>query len=164
MPFVPFGEWLPDQPDFANPGAAVIQNVVPRTKQSYGPMASPAAYSSALTARCQGSYSTRDAAGNVYVFAADANRLYLLKFGSTSFVDVSKTTGGPYLTPALPDGFWSATSFGLRTAIPATWSMLTVRSLSVNQYVGAPPQARMDRSRQPITVGRVRSQVGITTR
>ena len=48
MPFVPFGEWLPDQPDFANPGAAVVQNVVPRTKQSYGPMASPAAYSSAL--------------------------------------------------------------------------------------------------------------------
>ena len=41
---------------------------------------------------------------------------------------------------------------------------MTVRSLSVSQYVGAPPKARIARSTQAITVGRVRSQVAITTR
>ena len=48
--------------------------------------------------------------------------------------------------------------------MPATWSIVTVRSLSVSQYVGAPPKARMARSKQATTVGSVRSQVGITTR
>jgi hypothetical protein len=114
MPLVPFGEWLPDQPDFNNPGAATITNVVPRTKGSYGPMSSPVAYSGALTGRCQGTYSARDPAGNVYVFAGDASRLYLLQAGATSFADVSKSAGGPYAVGAPPVGFWSSTSFGAR--------------------------------------------------
>src|SRR3954453_9892932 len=42
---------------------------------------------------------------------------------------------------------------GWRTAIPAMWPLDTVRSLSVNQYVGTPPNMRIDPSRQAITVG-----------
>ncbi len=41
---------------------------------------------------------------------------------------------------------------------------MTVRSLSVNQYVGTPPNTRIARSKQPITVGIVRSHTGNTTR
>ncbi len=43
-------------------------------------------------------------------------------------------------------------------------STVTVFSLSVNAYVGAPPKRRSVVSRQPSSVGSVRSQVGTTTR
>src|SRR4051794_29122593 len=53
---------------------------------------------------------------------------------------------------------------GCRTATPATCSTVTVFSLSVNRYDGTPPIRRNVVSRQATSVGRVRSQVGITTR
>ena len=34
---VPFGSWLPDLPDYANPGATVAKNVVPAVN-NYGPL------------------------------------------------------------------------------------------------------------------------------
>lgn len=182
MAFFPIGEWLPDQPDFNNPGATIIKNVVPRTAQSYGPMPSLAAAYGALTARCQGAYALRVDGTTSYVFAGDQRRLYKLVAGSADFTDISRiasftasisattmtvsaisagvitvgdtlsgtgvaadTTvtalgsgtggigtytvsasqtvsseamtssgGGPYSTAAVPDGFWSATSFGSR--------------------------------------------------
>ena len=43
-------------------------------------------------------------------------------------------------------------------------STVTVFSLSVNAYVGAPPTRRSVASRQPSSVGKVRSHVGSTTR
>jgi len=52
----------------------------------------------------------------------------------------------------------------LRTAIPATWPTVTVFSLSVSTWVGAPPNARKVASKQAINVGSVRSQQAITTR
>lgn len=41
---------------------------------------------------------------------------------------------------------------------------VTVRSLSVSAYVGLPPKRRSVSSRQAMTVGIVRSKVGMTTR
>ena len=43
-------------------------------------------------------------------------------------------------------------------------STVTVFSLSVNAYAGAPPNRRNAVSKQASNVGRVRSQAGITTR
>src|SRR5713101_8264847 len=105
MAIEPFGEWLPDQPDFGNPGAKTIKNVIPLTKQSYGPMPTPQVYSGALTARCQGSYSFLDAGEAVHIFAGDATKLYHLTAGSApSFTDVSRLAGGAYATgsPIVP--------------------------------------------------------------
>lgn len=53
---------------------------------------------------------------------------------------------------------------GCLTGIPATRSTVTVLSLSVNAYVGAPPIALNVASRHEISVPSVRSNVGITTR
>jgi hypothetical protein len=53
---------------------------------------------------------------------------------------------------------------GLRTAIPATCSVVTVFSLSVNRYVGAPPRRRSVTSRAAITLGEVLSRIANTTR
>lgn len=114
MALLPFGEWLPDQPDFANSGAKTITNVVPLTRQSYGPMAAASAFSSALSARAQGFYALKDDDGAPHLFAGDAGRLYTLAGAATVWTDASKTAGGPYSTPGPTDGCWSITSFGKR--------------------------------------------------
>src|SRR5437660_12635811 len=77
--FMPFGEWLPDQPNFNNPGAKTIKNVIPVTAQSYGPMPTPQIYSGPLTARCQGAYGFLDDGEALHVFARDAKRLYQMR-------------------------------------------------------------------------------------
>lgn len=121
MPILPFGEWLPDQPDFGNPGATTIKNVIPLTQQSYGPMPTPQVYSGALTARCQGAYAFIDDSGGIHIFAGDATKLYQLTAGSApNFSDISRTLGGAYATgspirPLIPTApSWSMTSFGNR--------------------------------------------------
>lgn len=114
MPVVtlPFAEFAPDQFPLGSPGAAVVTNVVPRTATTYGPMPSAAAaYSGALSARCIGSYTMKDTSRNVFVFAGDATKLYLLKAGSTNFLDIS---GAVYTGAPWPDTQWAFTSFGLR--------------------------------------------------
>lgn len=121
MAFLPFGEWLPDQPDYANPGAATIKNVIPLTAQSYGPMPTPQVFSGALTARCQGAYAFLDDSQGAHIFAGDATKLYQLTAGSSpNFSNISRSVGGAYSTgspinpivPLAPS--WALTSFGKR--------------------------------------------------
>jgi hypothetical protein len=88
--FVEFGEYLPDLPDFQNPGATVAKNVIPSGK-SYQPFLSPTVYSNALSARCQGAVSTKDKDGNTVNFAGDAAKLY--KSASAVYSDVSLAGG-----------------------------------------------------------------------
>ncbi len=96
------GEWLPDLPDYQNPGALTAKNVLP-LGASYGPFPSQVVYSNALDARCQGAVSTRDSAGNTVNFAADATKLY--KMTTASYADVSKVGG--YTTNAEEDWFFT---------------------------------------------------------
>lgn len=116
MPIVtlPIGEWAPDLFPIGSPGAATITNVVPRTPTTYGPMPTPTVYSAALTGRAIGSYTIRDTAKNVFVFAGDETKLYLLKAGSTTFADVTRLAGPAYAGQPWPDTQWAFTSFGLR--------------------------------------------------
>src|SRR6185437_1467066 len=104
--FVPCGEWLPDQPEFQNPGAGTITNVYPRTQQSYGPVQGLSSILNALTARCQGAKGLRDSSGNGFVFAGDATKLYLAGSGASSWSNVS---GGTYTISA--DEFWNTVQF-----------------------------------------------------
>src|SRR5438105_4475202 len=53
---------------------------------------------------------------------------------------------------------------GCRTAMRAMWSSVSVFSLSLNPYVGAPPKRRRVVSMQAMTVGNVLSRTGTTTR
>lgn len=116
MPIIPFPEWAPDQPDFNPPGSSVIRNCTPLTAKSYGPMPTPQPYSqNTLDARCQGSYSIKDAADAVYIFAGDQTKLYMIPPSAEAFVDASRTTGGAYGTlPVSSGGAWSMTAFGKR--------------------------------------------------
>lgn len=103
---VEFGEWLPDLPDFNNPGITEAKNVIPGSS-SYLPWNTGEVYSlNALDARCQGAFAAKDKSGVTYNFAGDASKLYSLQSGS--YTDVSRTAG--YSTEA--DSFWSFSQFG----------------------------------------------------
>lgn len=110
MVTVPLGEWLPDQPEFENPGSSTMTNVIPRTAKSYGPAPALSAVTGALTARCQGAAYVRDNASNVWGFAGDATHLYKNVSGSTAWVDVSKASN--YTTNT--DERWNFLAFGER--------------------------------------------------
>ncbi len=72
---VPFGPWMPDLPDFANPGATEAKNVIPALN-SYRPLPNLSAATDALTARARGSAAAQDTSNNTYMYAGDATKLY----------------------------------------------------------------------------------------
>lgn len=107
MPLFPFGEWLPDQAAFDNPGSSNILNVFPRTTGSYGPFASmTAAGLGALNLRCQGGSGFRDSAGNSYDFAGTGTKIYR----ATSSGGWSDVSGGVF-TIAVEEQ-WRTAQFG----------------------------------------------------
>lgn len=107
---IPLGAWLPDEPQFQNPGSSNILNAVPRTPSSYGPAPQISPVSGALVARAQGGVFVRDKSANVWGFAGDATKLYKNTGASTNWIDVSKTGG----YTADPQGSWVFTQFGER--------------------------------------------------
>lgn len=141
METVPVGEWLPDQPDLANPGATEAKNVIP-WKDSYKSFPSLSEQSAnALGDRCQGAYFARDNSGNVYNFAGDETKLYL--YQQSSYSDVSRASGGAYSTPS--DGDWEFTQWG-ETVIAVNGSnaaqVATLGSGLFSALGGSPPVAR----------------------
>lgn len=111
MAFIPFNEYLPDQPDYQNPGSNLLQNVLPKTSQSYGPFPSLTVVGGALTARCQGAYAMQDASGNVRIFYGDATNLYLQDPGNVTPYNVNKAAT-TYTTGSTER--WSMCLFGQR--------------------------------------------------
>ena len=64
---LPFGEWLPDQPDHLNPGSTVATNVY-HAQSSYKPVKGLVAYSGAsnVTQNAKGAGSFRDNTNTVF--------------------------------------------------------------------------------------------------
>lgn len=123
---IPFGEWLPDRADFANPGATEALNVIP-SADGYRPFPAFSAVSTnALTARCQGAVAASDTSGNVYLYAGDAASLYRLP-PSLAWADVSRSGG--YSTAA--DSFWEFAQFG--NQLIATNYNDPVQEITVNE-------------------------------
>lgn len=110
--FLPVAECSPDQPDFQNPGSSLVQNVLPRTGQSYGPFPSISPVATALTARCQGAYSMIDTSGNARNFFGDATKLYRMTPSDAGPVDITRASGGAYAVGSTER--WSMTLFGSR--------------------------------------------------
>lgn len=101
---IPFGDYLPDLPDFENPGATVATNVLPHQK-SYLPWPSQSVYSSAIDARARGAILARDKDDNVYNYVGNATKLYRLV--TTTQTDASLA---PYTTGA--EERWSFAQWG----------------------------------------------------
>ena len=101
---VPFGEWLPDQPENLNPGAITANNVY-FAQNSYKRFPSLVNYSSNnIGSDSRGAGSFRDNAGNVYNFVANNTDIYQLDAGAFT----SRKSG---LTGANND-FWTFTQYG----------------------------------------------------
>ena len=79
---LPFGEWLPDQPNHLKNGANIAKNVY-HAKQSYKPVKSLVPYSSnTIVSACLGAGSFRDGSNSVFNFAASATDIYQLTSGT----------------------------------------------------------------------------------
>ena len=74
---IPFGEWLPDQSDFQNPGSTVATNVIPAAR-GYRPFQGLTEVSAAATDRLRGIYATKATDATVNIFAGDQTKLYKL--------------------------------------------------------------------------------------
>ncbi len=87
---IPFAEWLPDRPVYANPGATEAKNVLPGLNY-YKPLRDLSPVTDALAAYCRGASAAADADGNVSVFAGDETALYTLVSGA--WTDISLAGG-----------------------------------------------------------------------
>ena len=101
---IPFGEWLPDQPEHLNPGANVATNVY-YALNSYKRFPSLVDYSSNnISTDSRGAGSFRDNSGNVYNFVANNTDIYQLDGGTF-------TSRKSSLTGTNTD-YWTFTQFG----------------------------------------------------
>lgn len=98
---IPFGEWLPDQP---NTACNTATNCIAHAN-SYGQARSLVAVSDALDGDCLGSFWMAEDGGTIRNFAGDATDLYLLSAGA--FSKVSKSGG-------YSSGGWEFVKFGER--------------------------------------------------
>ena len=90
---LPFGEWLPDQPKFMNPGANVAKNVY-FAARSYKPFPSLTSYSTNTIADLsKGAGSFRSTDNTSYNFASTKDTIYQLSAGA--FTD--RGAGGKFL-------------------------------------------------------------------
>ncbi len=82
-------EYRPDISDYNGESTLVVQNVVPRA-DGYGPVKALNAYSSALPAACRGYFFARNTDGTIAIFAATANRVFLMDNTALGWIPVSK--------------------------------------------------------------------------
>ena len=101
---IPFGEWLPDQPEHGKQGANVATNVY-YAANTYKRFPSLVDYSSNTTSTdSKGAGSFRDNSNTVYNFVGTRTNLYQLASGT--FTSRKASLGGA------ADDFWTFTQFG----------------------------------------------------
>ena len=101
---VPFGEWLPDQPDHNKQGANVANNVY-YAANTYKRFPSLVNYSSnTVSTDSKGAGSFRDNSNNVFNFVATRTNIYQLASGA--FTSRKASLSGA------ADDFWTFTQFG----------------------------------------------------
>ena len=102
---VPFGEWLPDQPEHGKQGANVANNVY-HAANTYKRFPSLVSYSGSSTVvkDARGAGSFRDNSNTVYNFVATRTNIYQLTSGAFTSRKASLT--GDH------DDFWTFTQFG----------------------------------------------------
>jgi hypothetical protein len=146
-----FGPWLPDQPDFGNPGCITAENVIPRTKNTYSPMPSFAAISStAIPDAPLGAFSATDASGNPGMYTGTETKLYRsINATQPNFVDASgastfATPAGRFWSFAEGDGFVYASN-----GVDAIQSVATGAAANFAALGANAPKAKVIASVQP---------------
>lgn len=121
MPLVPFGAYAPDVTDYEGQATRNIVNAVPQG-DGYGPFRSSLAYSEALPDVCRGAFYALKPGGDVAIFAATSDSIFLLDNTTLAWGDVSKTGGYIALNPN------------------AQWQFVQFNNLVIAVQANAPPQ------------------------
>jgi hypothetical protein len=100
---IQFGEWMPDLPDFMNPGVVNAKNVIP-SSSSYRPFPGLAVQSDALTNYARGAISAKATDNSTFFYCGDETKLYQVRNNTVS----AKGTG---FSTAVTDG-WEFVQFG----------------------------------------------------
>jgi hypothetical protein len=152
---IEFGEWLPDLPEYQNPGALIAQNVIPQLK-SYRGLNSLSSFTDALANICLGTFWGQAADGTIFNFAGDTAALYELSGGDT-WVDIS----GPSAPYSAVEN-WDFTKFGERVIAVQISNPMQKFDMGTDvtflDLPGSPPQAeRIATVRDFIVVGDISS-------
>lgn len=137
---IALGTWEPDTPQLGSNGSNEALNVIPK-KESYGPFAGLATYTTALTARGQGAIFARKTDGTGIILAGDATKLY--QVSGTTVTDATRLAGGAYTIAS--DTQWSFTQYGKFVLafdgadVPQVFNVDTDTNFSV--LGGSPPTA-----------------------
>lgn len=136
-----FAGWLPDLPEYENPGSPQVSNVL-WVNGAYAPANGFSSLGAALPAHCEGAIAALDDAGGLHVYAGTATQL--MEYMGTGFMDRSGTT---YITA---DGqSWKFAEFsspGFGNLIIATNFADPVQAMAVGNtafaaLAGSPPKA-----------------------
>lgn len=140
-----FGEWLPDLPEYDNPGSPLISNAL-WVNGAYTPAPGFSPLGAALPARCQGAYAATDTNADTHIYAGTATQLreYNGTSGLSGFTDRS---GASYTTA--DDQYWKFTEFsspGFPALLVATNFADPVQAMQVGDAAfaplgGSPPKA-----------------------
>lgn len=139
---IPFGPFRPDAATLNAPLVVEAKNVLP-SSQGFRPLAGPVPVTSALTGRCYGAVTAQLSNGVGKSFAGDTTKLYRLST-DTSWIDASRTVGGPYTTAA--GERWRFELFGNNllalnfTDVPQ--KIDAAAGVNFTALLGAPPRAR----------------------
>lgn len=90
-----FGPWMPDRPDYRNPGVITATDVFPAAT-GYTPVKQFVSSTDALDARPRGATQAVDTSGTVFQYTGDATKLY--RNISNAWTDATRTVGGAYTT------------------------------------------------------------------
>lgn len=136
-----FGNYEPDIASIRTNKSSVVSNVIP-SENGYAPFSSLSAFTTALSARCLGYFSTKDLSGATHLFAGTSAALYKMNNTTLAWDDVSKVGGYTVSTGA----YWSFAQFG-NNIIAVTDSnnpqLYTLgSSTDFADLGGSPPQAK----------------------
>lgn len=106
-----FGEWLPDAPDYKNPGCTVAQNVYP-VSGGYAPYPDLESTSEALTSTVKGAAQLYDTSGNSIIVGGTDDRLFIRRSSITETTGLSSLGAGEAWDFARFNDFVVATGSG----------------------------------------------------
>src|SRR5262245_27202747 len=152
MPILSFGPWEPDSSGIDardEAGRVILQTArnVYSTKTGYGPVPGLSAITSSplsATETCVGLAFARQSSGGYLIFAGTRTKLFMYDSNSQSWIDKSRTSGGPYNVST--DDYWSFAQFGtqlIAVNVNDDSQVINVDSpASFAALPGSPPRAR----------------------
>lgn len=133
---IPFSEWLPDLPDYRNPGLIEITNAIPEAI-GYIPFPSLTKEASGLTGTALGAFAAKDASGNTFLYAGDETTLYSRVDGAWTDVKIS---GGYSATET-----WEFVKWGEQVIAVTEGEapqVITMGGANFANLAGTPPKGR----------------------